>query len=86
MAEFEKAVHCFVGSLKRNAPFAAAFMAQSDGYTVGDTWFPAVAVGPVEVEQCLKTVAHHVHVEKIKTSSPLRDNVGMIVATGRAAG
>jgi hypothetical protein len=85
IAEFEKAVHCFVRSLKRHAPFAAAFMAQSDGYPVGDAWFPAVAVGRAEVEQCLEVVARYVHVEEIKTSSPLREGVGMIVATGRAA-
>lgn len=85
MTEFTNAVHGFVGCLRPKAPFAAAFMTHSDGYTVGDTPFPAVAVGPAEVEESFRKVANQVQLDKIETSSPLRDNVGMIVVTGRVA-
>lgn len=86
MAEFGDAVHCFVRSLVPGAPFAAGFMARSTGYRVGDVWFPAVAVGPEDVEQALAWVARDVTVTEITTQNPLREDVGMIVATGRANG
>jgi len=87
MTEFKNAVHSFVRCLRRNAPFAAAFMSQSRGYWVGDTWFPAVPIGSADVKECLQAIAKDVHIEEIETRSPLRDDHhGMIVATGRAAG
>lgn len=87
LGEFEQAVHCFVRALVPDAPFAAAFMVKSEGYPVGDTWFPAVAIGSEEVKRCLAPVAYDVRVEPIDTGSPLRDGYGgMILALGRATG
>jgi hypothetical protein len=86
MAEFERAVCQFVQALLPGAPFAAGFMAQSQGYQVGSTWFPAVAIGRAEVEKCVTMVARDVVIEEIDTANPLRDGVGMLLATGRAAG
>ena len=42
-AEFHAALARFVGALKPGAPFAAAFMAGSDGYPVAGTRFPGAA-------------------------------------------
>jgi NNMT/PNMT/TEMT family len=42
--EFDRALGCFVRALKPGAPFAAAFMERSEGYDVGDTYFPAVSI------------------------------------------
>lgn len=85
-AEFLAAVSCFVGALKPGAPFAAAFMAKSEGYDVGDLRFPAVAVDDVDVHDCLVSVAYNVQVHLIDIGDRLRDGYGgMIVATGRVA-
>ena len=43
----------FVGALKPDAPFAAAFMAGSAGYEVAGTAFPAVPITRDDVEQHL---------------------------------
>lgn len=83
-AEFVTAVHRFVQALVPGAPFATAFMEQSKGYRVGDVWFPAVAIGVEDVEHAFSAVARDLHITEIKTPNPLRKNVGMIVATGRA--
>ena len=61
--EFELALRAFTRSLKRGAPFAAAFMRNSTGYTVNDRDFPALRVdrtaydtdGQV-IEYCRSTV------------------------------
>jgi hypothetical protein len=85
LAEFRRAVHAFVTALKPGAPFAAAFMAESQGYHVGGEWFPAVAVDDAEVTAALAPVADGVRVERIDLGDPLRDGyAGMIVATGRS--
>jgi hypothetical protein len=87
IAEFRRAVHCFVQSLVPDAPFAAAFMVKSQGYQVGDEWFPAVAIDKEEAAHCLAPVAYDVTVQPIETGSPLRNGYGgMILATGRATG
>jgi hypothetical protein len=84
-AEFHRAVHCFVGSLRPSAPFATAFMADSRGYFVADRWFPAVAIGVDDVAECLASVAYDVDIRLIDIGDPLRDGYsGMIVATGLA--
>jgi hypothetical protein len=86
--EFRQAVACFVQALKPNAPFAAAFMEESEGYAVHDTWFPAVGVHEKEVTETLAEVAYDIKVESIEITGPkLREGYsGMIVACGRAAG
>ncbi|GAB3816447.1 hypothetical protein GCM10027605_65500 [Micromonospora zhanjiangensis] len=85
LAEFQRAVHAFVGALAPGAPFASAFMAKSQGYYVADNWFPAVAVDEAEVARTLAPVATDVRLTPIEIGDPIRDGYsGMIVATGRA--
>jgi hypothetical protein len=84
--EFTRATHRFVHALIPDAPFAAAFMVNSRGYDVAGVWYPAVAIDAVEVEQCLASVAYDVRVDGIDTDNPLREDCGMVLATGRAIG
>lgn len=83
MSEFEHATGLFVGSLKPDAPFAAAFMCDSSGYWVGDRNFPACSVIDEDVERALAQTAKDVKIYPVE-SKDLRDGYGgMIVATGR---
>jgi NNMT/PNMT/TEMT family len=91
---FRNAVEHFVGTLKPGAPFAAAFMAGSDGYEVADAvapaaaiTFPAVPITPDDVTTHLTALGvHELSVELLKTSHRVRDGyAGMIVATGFAS-
>jgi hypothetical protein len=85
--EFRRAVKIFVQSLRSHAPFAIAFMVDSQGYYVGETWFPAVPVGLDEINSSLSGIAYDVNIQSIDTGSPLREGYGgMALATGRAAG
>jgi hypothetical protein len=90
MQEFHLATRRFVRSLKRGAPFAAAFMEGSIGYPVADARFPAVGISTKEVAESLAPVAYDdVFIERITSGdNPLRDGYsgGMILAVGRAAG
>jgi hypothetical protein len=84
--EFERAVHRFVRSLRVGAPFAAAFMIGSHGYSVGGQAFPSVEIDIDEVYDALNGVAYSVNIDGIKTSEPLRTGYrGMCLATGRAS-
>jgi hypothetical protein len=84
--EFAKATRCFVGSLRRYAPFAAAFMKNSKGYRVGNRDYAAVAVAEDDVEHCLRSLAHGVEISTIPAGpNPLRHGYdGLILATGYA--
>jgi hypothetical protein len=84
---FRAAVEHFVGALKPGAPFAAAFMAGSDGYEVADTVFPAVPITSDDVRWHLTSLGvSEPSVELLKTSHRVRDGyAGMIVATGFAS-
>jgi NNMT/PNMT/TEMT family len=84
---FRAAVGCFVGTLKPGAPFAAAFMAGSNGYEVADAVFPAVPITPDDVTRHLTALGvRDPSVELLKTSHRVRDGyAGMIVATGFAS-
>ncbi|MEH1012035.1 SCO2525 family SAM-dependent methyltransferase [Micromonospora sp. CPCC 206060] len=87
LVEFRRAVHGFVAALRPQAPFATAFMAKSQGYHVGERWFPAVAIDADEVRDTLAPVATDVTVTPIDIGDPLREGYGgMIVATGRSRG
>jgi hypothetical protein len=87
ISEFRRAVKIFVHSLRPSSPFAIAFMVDSQGYYVGDTWFPAVPVGLAEINRSLSGIAYDVNIQSIDTGSPLREGYGgMALATGRAAG
>ncbi|GIG68652.1 SCO2525 family SAM-dependent methyltransferase [Phytomonospora endophytica] len=84
--EFKLAVGRFMHSLRPGAPFAAAFMRDSKGYTVGDVDFPAVAIKEQDVAECLEGLASRVEVQVTGLEATLRAGYGgMIVATGRAA-
>jgi hypothetical protein len=84
---FRDAVGHFVGTLKPGAPFAAAFMAGSDGYEVADTLFPAVPITPDDVTRLLSALGvRGQRVELLKTTHRVRDGyAGMVVATGFAS-
>jgi hypothetical protein len=85
-AEFGTAVASFVGSLTPGAPFAAAFMAGSNGYPVDGTHFPALPIEPEDVEGHLTALGvQERSVDLLETSHRVRDGyAGMIVATGFA--
>jgi hypothetical protein len=84
--EFRTAVARFVGALKPGAPFAAAFMAGSDGYEVARTVFPAVPITPDDVRGHFTELgAGELSVEALETEHRVRDGyTGMIIATGFA--
>jgi NNMT/PNMT/TEMT family len=85
-AEFDLALNRFVRALRPGAPFAAAFMENSDGYRVGGFDYPAVKVGYADVRDCLSTWTTDLDVHRIPLSlTPLRDGYsGMLLALGRA--
>jgi hypothetical protein len=85
-AEFRDAVARFVGALKPGAPFAATFMAGSDGYPVADTRFPALPITAADVREHLTALgADGLSVELLTTKHRVREGYhGMIVATGFA--
>ena len=85
-AEFEAATHRFVDALRPGAPFAAAFMENSEGYQVGDQMFPAVPVTAEAVRSCLDEVSHNLDVQRVDPGSdPLRHGYsGMILVLGTA--
>jgi hypothetical protein len=83
--EFQQATWAFVYSLRIGAPFAAAFMKNSRGYTVGSHRFPAVAVNEIDVRHCLSTVARVSEIVPIRMFKPLREGYqGLILALGWA--
>jgi hypothetical protein len=84
--EFHRAVRCFLRSLRPNAPFAAAFMRNSDGYHVNGVRFPAVPITEDDVCRCLAGEGiRKATVRRIDSAHPLRDGVGMVLVTGRVA-
>lgn len=86
--EFEEATERFVGSLRGGAPFAAAFMERSAGYTVGDRRYPAVPVTVDDVAGCLRDRSARLEVDRIHISGEaLREGYGgFILARGLATG
>jgi hypothetical protein len=86
--EFRAAIDRFLGALKPGAPFAAAFMAGSDGYRVAGTRFPALSITPDDVMRHLTRLgAYELTVELPETSHRVREGYeGMIVATGFVGG
>jgi hypothetical protein len=84
--EFHDALECFLRALKPGAPFAAAFMAGSTGYLVGNTRFPAFSITRDDVTKYLTELGvDELSVEMPKTSHRVREGyAGMMVATGFA--
>jgi hypothetical protein len=83
-AEFDEAVSCFIRALAPGAPFAAAFMAGSDGYAVGSTRFPALPISADDVTECLTSLrTRDLSVRLAQTQHRVRPGYeSMIVATG----
>jgi hypothetical protein len=83
--EFRTAVAAFVSALKPGAPFAAAFMENSEGYAVGDRPFPAVKIDSAVVEAAFADATDKLTVERIAPmTDKLRDGyTGMLLACGR---
>ena len=85
--EFGRGVASFMRALAPGAPFFAAFMEHSEGYHVGDAFFPACDVSESEVRKSLEPFAGEIsplRVERLKTPVNLRAGYsGMIVAYGR---
>jgi hypothetical protein len=83
--EFRLALGRFCGLLHSGAPFAIAFMENSQGYDVADHRFPAVAVDSSHIEDELKALALEFTVSRIDVGAvPLRDGyTGMLLARGR---
>jgi hypothetical protein len=81
--EFVKATRLFVNSLKPRAPFAAAFMCNSSGYLVGNTFFPACSVDEKDIAAALEPVAHGVKLTTVESHDLRKGYQGMVVATGR---
>ncbi|MEV6541419.1 SCO2525 family SAM-dependent methyltransferase [Streptomyces sp. NPDC051665] len=83
--EFEQAIKCFFHYLEPGAPFAAAFMEESEGYEVGGRNFPACNVRREQIHSALES-----YTRGLKTSSvgeqdqdKVRDGyTSMIVACG----
>jgi hypothetical protein len=84
-SEFQVALASFIRSLRPGSPFAAAFMRNSEGYSVGVRQFPAVAITEDDVKCCLAHDTKDLTIHKIGlTNKPLRTGYGgMILATGR---
>lgn len=80
--EFQKASRSFVRSLLPRAPFAAAFMRNSVGYSVGGQDFPACAVTEEDVQKCLAEDADIKHIQIVESRDLREGYSGMIVATG----
>lgn len=85
-SEFCAAIGSFVGALEPGSPFAATFMAGSQGYTVDRTSFPALQVTPDDVARRFTELgASELDVHLNRTSERVRPGYeGMIVATGVA--
>jgi hypothetical protein len=85
--EFRQATTRFVRSLKPGAPFAAAFMEDSKGYTVGEYQYPAVPVTMAHIEDCLSGVTSgKPEIVPITSEHPLREGYSgkMLLALGLA--
>jgi len=85
--EFQVAVDRFLAALRPGAPFAAAFMENSLGYTVGGTEFPAVKITEEDVDGALSLAAEGLNVRSEPAGghgAALRPGYdGMILAVGR---
>jgi hypothetical protein len=87
-AEFRAAIGGFVGALEHGSPFAAAFMAGSDGYAVAGKRFPALRIAEDDVLKCFTELgAGELSVHLTGTADQVREGYrGMIVATGIVGG
>jgi NNMT/PNMT/TEMT family len=82
--EFRAAIRGFVGALQPHSPFAATFMAGSQGYLVNGTSFPALPITPGDVTRQFKKLGvSELSVDLLRTADRVREGYeSMIVATG----
>ncbi|GAB3841934.1 hypothetical protein GCM10029963_14080 [Micromonospora andamanensis] len=86
-SEAEHAIGRFLGALHPGSPFAAAFMLGSNGYRVGQHWFPAVQLHRAEVVARIAAGAYDVDMHEVRPTPSLRDGYqGMLLVTGRSRG
>ncbi|WP_329572422.1 SCO2525 family SAM-dependent methyltransferase [Kitasatospora sp. NBC_01266] len=85
--EFVKAVNVFVRALRPGAPFAVAFMENSDGSDVGELHFPACRIVTNDVVDCLRGhAADGLQVNRIEIPGELKLRDGptcMLLALGQ---
>ncbi|MHB9851001.1 SCO2525 family SAM-dependent methyltransferase [Streptomyces sp. Tue6028] len=82
-AEFQGAVDNFMRALVPGAPFAAAFMEHSLGYSVGDNHFPACDISESDVRESFGRYAGKLDTCPIGEPNVVREGYsGMIVAWG----
>ena len=85
--EFQRAVEYFLRALNPGAPFATAFMKNSEGYPVGGVKFPAVKVDAEKVSKHLDSLVYDFEVQEVEPDLTLRHGYeGMLIATGRRSG
>ncbi|MCX5263406.1 SCO2525 family SAM-dependent methyltransferase [Streptomyces sp. NBC_00199] len=80
---FDAAVACFMECLTPGAPFAAAFMEHSQGYWVGQTFFPAHDVGKDHIRRVVGAHAYDLRIHRVGEPGEVRSGyTGMILACG----
>jgi hypothetical protein len=85
-AEFHAALRCFARALTPGAPFATAFMAESNGYPVAGVEYPALSVTADDIAEHFTALGvSDLSVHLNRTEDRVRPGyTGMIVATGFA--
>lgn len=83
--EFARACTAFAGAVRPGGVLAAAFLAGSRGYQVGDENYPAVAVTPSVLEETFAALAHDIVVTPIgDRAEEIRSGYsGMLFLTAR---
>jgi hypothetical protein len=86
--EFRAAIERFVGALVPGAPFAAAFMTESEGYKVAEERFPALNITARDIEKYFAELEpSELYHYETRTQHKVRDGyTGMIVITGITRG
>ncbi|WP_406353693.1 SCO2525 family SAM-dependent methyltransferase [Streptomyces sp. NBC_01635] len=81
-AEFERGVRTFMNILEAGAPFAAAFMKESQGYIVNGIRYPAFRVAAERVEGIVGEYAEDLVVHDLQ-HTVREGHEGMLLALGR---
>ncbi|WP_405947885.1 SCO2525 family SAM-dependent methyltransferase [Streptomyces prunicolor] len=81
--DFQRATECFLDHLEPGAPFAAAFMEESEGYEVGGRYFPACKVRRELIHSSLLDRVEGLQTIRVGEQDKVRDGyTSMIVAHG----
>lgn len=85
--EFERACAAFAGCVRPGGVIAAAFLAGSKGYRVGEEDYPAVSVSPESLEAAFAGLARDIRIAGIGAmAEEVRSGYsGMLFLTARAA-